>query len=105
MKRQHPRRRGRRSQRGFTLIELMISLVLFSFAVAGVLSVAVSLANGLREHRRFGGVPAEARRAGLDRVQTDDAAGGDRGQQHRDHHLDEREARLVRPTATAPLGA
>lgn len=45
------RRRRRRGQAGFTLIELMISLVLFSFAVAGVLAVAVSMVNGFREQR------------------------------------------------------
>jgi prepilin-type N-terminal cleavage/methylation domain-containing protein len=41
----------RSSQRGFTLIELMISLVLFSFAIAGVLAVAVSMTQGFREQR------------------------------------------------------
>ena len=40
-----------RDQRGFTLIELMVSLVLFSFAVAGVLAVAVSMTQGFRENR------------------------------------------------------
>jgi prepilin-type N-terminal cleavage/methylation domain-containing protein len=45
------RRRRRASQAGFTLIELMISLVLFSFAIAGVLAVAVSMVNGYREQR------------------------------------------------------
>jgi prepilin-type N-terminal cleavage/methylation domain-containing protein len=40
------------SERGFTLVELMISLVLFSIAVAGVLSVAVSLTQGYREQRQ-----------------------------------------------------
>jgi prepilin-type N-terminal cleavage/methylation domain-containing protein len=39
------------SQRGFTLIELMISLVLFSFAIAGLLSVAVSITQAYREQR------------------------------------------------------
>ncbi len=39
-------------QRGFTLIELMVSLVIFSFAIAGVLSVAVSMAQGFREQRQ-----------------------------------------------------
>lgn len=38
-------------QRGFTLVELMISLVLFSFAVAGVLATAVSMSQGFREQR------------------------------------------------------
>ncbi|HTR55900.1 MAG TPA: PilW family protein [Kofleriaceae bacterium] len=41
-----------RASRGFTLIELMISLVLFSFAIAGALSIAVSLTNGYREQRQ-----------------------------------------------------
>jgi prepilin-type N-terminal cleavage/methylation domain-containing protein len=39
-------------ERGFTLVELMISLVLFSFAVAGVLSVAVTMTQGFREQRQ-----------------------------------------------------
>ena len=42
----------RKSQRGFTLVELMISLVLFSFAIAGVLSVAVTITRAFREQRR-----------------------------------------------------
>jgi prepilin-type N-terminal cleavage/methylation domain-containing protein len=41
-----------KDQRGFTLIELMISLVLFSFAVAGVLAIAVSMTQGFREQRQ-----------------------------------------------------
>ena len=44
--------RRRRSQAGFTLIELMVSLVLFSFAIAGVLAIAVSMAQGYREQRQ-----------------------------------------------------
>ena len=40
-----------RQQAGFTLIELMISLVLFSFVIAGVLAVAVSMSQGFREQR------------------------------------------------------
>lgn len=52
-------------QRGFTLVELMISLVLFSFAVAGVLSVAVSMTQAYREQRQV--INAEASvRAPLD---------------------------------------
>ncbi|HEY3807556.1 MAG TPA: PilW family protein [Kofleriaceae bacterium] len=43
---------------GFTLVELMISLVLFSFAIAGVLAVAVSMTQGFREQRA--GVEAES---------------------------------------------
>ena len=41
-----------KNQRGFTLIELMISLVLFSLAIAGVLSVAVSMTIGYRTQRQ-----------------------------------------------------
>lgn len=39
-------------QRGFTLVELMVSLVLFSLLIAGVLSVAVTMAQGYREQRQ-----------------------------------------------------
>lgn len=49
------------AQRGFTLVEMMISLVLFSLAVTGVLSVAVSFSNGLREQRAAVGAEAAAR--------------------------------------------
>ncbi|HEY5924910.1 MAG TPA: type II secretion system protein, partial [Kofleriaceae bacterium] len=41
-----------KSQRGFTLVELMVSLVIFSFAIAGVLSVAVAMTRAYREQRR-----------------------------------------------------
>jgi prepilin-type N-terminal cleavage/methylation domain-containing protein len=41
-----------KSQRGFTLIELMVSLVIFTFAIAGVLSVAVAMTRAYREQRR-----------------------------------------------------
>src|SRR5258706_12328714 len=41
----------RAQQAGFTLIELMVSLVLFSFAIAGVLAVAVSMSQGFRDQR------------------------------------------------------
>lgn len=51
----------KRTQGGFTLIELMISLVLFSFAVAGVLAVAVSMTQGYREQRQAVGTEASAR--------------------------------------------
>lgn len=44
--------RERARERGFTLVELMMSLVIFSIAVAGILSVAVSLTNGFREQRQ-----------------------------------------------------
>lgn len=43
----------RRAQRGFTLIELMISLVIFSLAIASVLSVAVSMAQSFRQRRQL----------------------------------------------------
>lgn len=43
--------RGMKTQRGFTLIELMITLVMFSFVVAGVLAVAAALTQGFREQR------------------------------------------------------
>ena len=46
-----PRRRRRRGQAGFTLVELMISLLLFSFVVAGVLAIAVAMATSYREQR------------------------------------------------------
>src|SRR5688572_10060882 len=45
--------RRKRSQAGFTLVELMVSLVLFSFAIAGVLAIAVSMAQGYREQRQI----------------------------------------------------
>ena len=45
-------RRRRRPEAGFTLIELMVSLVMFSFAIAGVLGIAVSLTVGYREQRQ-----------------------------------------------------
>jgi prepilin-type N-terminal cleavage/methylation domain-containing protein len=51
----------RHDERGFTLIELMISLVLFSIAVAGVLSVAVSLTQGYREQRQAMAAEASVR--------------------------------------------
>ncbi len=44
--------RNERSESGFTLVELMLALVIFSFAVAGVLSVAVSSTRAFREQRR-----------------------------------------------------
>jgi prepilin-type N-terminal cleavage/methylation domain-containing protein len=53
----------RRSERGFTLVELMISLVMFSFAIAGILSVAVSMAQGAREQRQAVGTQDAARAA------------------------------------------
>lgn len=43
---------ARPDQRGFTLIELMVALVLFSFAMAGVLAVAVSMTQGSAEQKR-----------------------------------------------------
>lgn len=59
MKRRRQRRAAR--QGGFTLIELMISLVLFSFVIAGVLSVAVAMATGFREQRVTIGAESTAR--------------------------------------------
>src|SRR5687768_2063350 len=41
-----------KAQRGFTLVELMVSLVIFTFAIAGVLSVAVAMTRAYREQRR-----------------------------------------------------
>jgi prepilin-type N-terminal cleavage/methylation domain-containing protein len=41
----------RNAQGGFTLVEMMVALVMFSFAVAGVLAVAVSMTQGFRENR------------------------------------------------------
>jgi prepilin-type N-terminal cleavage/methylation domain-containing protein len=43
--------RAPRQQRGFTLVELMISLVLFALVVSGILAVAVSMTGGFREQR------------------------------------------------------
>lgn len=57
------RRRRRRTQGGFTLVELMISLVLFSFAIAGVLAVAVSLVNGMKEQKSVVSTETSARAA------------------------------------------
>jgi prepilin-type N-terminal cleavage/methylation domain-containing protein len=51
----------RKSQAGFTLVELMISLVIFSFAIAGVLSVAVSMTQGFRDQRAAVDAEAAAR--------------------------------------------
>ena len=39
----------RHAERGFTLIELMVSLVLFSLAIAGILSVAISMGRAYHE--------------------------------------------------------
>jgi type IV pilus assembly protein PilW len=41
----------RRAQRGFTLVELMISLVLFLVAIAGTLNIAVSMSQAYRDQR------------------------------------------------------
>jgi prepilin-type N-terminal cleavage/methylation domain-containing protein len=51
----------RQRQAGFTLVELMISLVLFSFAIAGVLAVAVSMSQGFREQRAAVGAEGAVR--------------------------------------------
>lgn len=61
----HSPQMSRRDERGFTLIELMIALTLFSVAIAGILSVAVTVTQGFREQRQA--VAAEAAvRAPLD---------------------------------------
>jgi prepilin-type N-terminal cleavage/methylation domain-containing protein len=57
------RRRRRSGQSGFTLIELMISLVMFSFAIAGVLSVAVAMSSGYREQKTVIGAEGASRAA------------------------------------------
>lgn len=49
------------AQRGFTLVELMMALVIFSFAVAGVLSVAVASTRAFREQRRAVAIETAAR--------------------------------------------
>lgn len=43
--------RAPRAQAGFTLVELMVSLVVFSFAMAGILAVAASLTQGYHDQR------------------------------------------------------
>jgi prepilin-type N-terminal cleavage/methylation domain-containing protein len=53
--------RSRMPQRGFTLVELMVSLVLFSVAVAGVLSVAVTMSTAFRDQRALGQTENSAR--------------------------------------------
>jgi prepilin-type N-terminal cleavage/methylation domain-containing protein len=50
-----------RGQRGFTLIELMISLVMFSLAMAGIFSIAVTLSSGLRQQRQVVAIQDSAR--------------------------------------------
>lgn len=40
-----------RAQGGFTLVELMVALVIFTFAIAGILSVAVAMTRAYREQR------------------------------------------------------
>lgn len=57
----------RHDERGFTLVELMMALVIFSVAVAGILSVAVSLTNGFREQRLAVGAQ-DAVRAPIDLI-------------------------------------
>ncbi|MCX5744587.1 MAG: PilW family protein [Proteobacteria bacterium] len=52
-----------RDHRGFTLVELMVALVLFAFAVAGILSFAVTMANGFREQKQVVGTETSARAA------------------------------------------
>jgi prepilin-type N-terminal cleavage/methylation domain-containing protein len=58
-------RRGARAQGGFTLIELMVSLVLFSLVIAGMMSVAITIPRGYHEQQMT--VSAEgAARASMD---------------------------------------
>lgn len=52
-----------RGQRGFTLIEMMVAIVLFSFAIAGVLSVAVSITRGVHEQKLVVNAESTARAA------------------------------------------
>jgi prepilin-type N-terminal cleavage/methylation domain-containing protein len=58
-----PVKRVAGAPRGFTLVELMISLVIFSIAIAGVLSVAVSMNQGFREQRQATSAEDNARGA------------------------------------------
>jgi prepilin-type N-terminal cleavage/methylation domain-containing protein len=51
----------RTGRAGFTLVELMIALTIFSFAIAGVLSVAVSMTQGFRDQRAAVDAEAAAR--------------------------------------------
>ena len=55
----------RQRERGFTLIELMISLTLFSLVIAGVFAVAVSMSRGFR-HQRTNVASESAARNSLD---------------------------------------
>jgi prepilin-type N-terminal cleavage/methylation domain-containing protein len=48
-------------ERGFTLIEMMVALTIFSFVVAGVLAVAVATTQGYREQRQTIATEAGAR--------------------------------------------
>ncbi|MBS1119924.1 MAG: Type Pilus-assembly protein [Deltaproteobacteria bacterium] len=53
----------RRSQRGFTLVELMVALTLFAILISGVLAVAVSMAQAYREQRQVTSTEASVRGA------------------------------------------
>jgi prepilin-type N-terminal cleavage/methylation domain-containing protein len=48
-RRRRPFQPRRRRERGFTLIELMVALVLFSLVIAGMMAVAVSMITGFRD--------------------------------------------------------
>jgi prepilin-type N-terminal cleavage/methylation domain-containing protein len=54
---------NRKSQRGFTLVELMISLVMFALVTAGLLQVAVTMASGHREQQMTVGAEGSVRGA------------------------------------------
>jgi prepilin-type N-terminal cleavage/methylation domain-containing protein len=51
------------SQRGFTLVELMISVTLFSIVVAGIMAVAIAMTGGFREQRALIASESAARNA------------------------------------------
>ncbi len=54
---------GARGQRGMTVVELMIAVVILSVVVAAAFSVSYSIMNSYREHRRAVGVERSARGA------------------------------------------
>jgi prepilin-type N-terminal cleavage/methylation domain-containing protein len=54
---------GTRGQRGMTVVELLIAMVILSVVVAAAFSVSYSIMNSYREHRRSIGVERSARGA------------------------------------------